>query len=53
MPIFLDVHSIETTTEEDLIEAQSAPRDELGVKVVNILYKSRSWRNLLFARCAK
>ena len=27
-----------TATEEDLIKAQNAPRDELGVKVVNILY---------------
>ena len=27
-----------TATEEDLIKAQSATRDELGVKVVNILY---------------
>jgi uncharacterized protein DUF4242 len=25
-------------TEEDLINAQNAPRDELGVKTVNILY---------------
>lgn len=38
LPIFLDVHSIGTTTEKDLISAQNAPRDELGVKVVNILY---------------
>jgi hypothetical protein len=27
-----------TTTEKDFIKAQNAPRDELGVKVVNILY---------------
>ena len=38
LPIFLDVHSIGTSTEEDLIKAQDSPRDELGVKVVNILY---------------
>ena len=38
LAIFLDVHSIGTSTEEDLIKAQNAPRDELGVKVVNILY---------------
>lgn len=38
LPIFLDVHSIGTMTEEDLIKAQNAPRDELGVKTVNILY---------------
>jgi hypothetical protein len=38
LPIFLDVHSIGTATEEEIINAQNAPRDELGVKVVNILY---------------
>ena len=38
MPIFLDVHSIGTLTKENLIKEQNAPRDELGVKVVNILY---------------
>ncbi|MGA7897868.1 MAG: nickel-binding protein [Nitrososphaeraceae archaeon] len=38
MPTFLDVHSIGTLTEEDLIKEQNAPRDELGVKTVNILY---------------
>lgn len=38
MPIFLDVHSMGTATEEELRSAQNAPRDELGVKVVNILY---------------
>ena len=27
-----------TATEEELIKAQNDPRDELGVKVVNILY---------------
>ena len=38
MPTFLDVHSIGILTEEDLIKEQNAPRDELGVKTVNILY---------------
>ncbi len=38
MPVFLDVHSMGTATEEELINAQHAPRDELGMKVVNILY---------------
>ena len=38
LPTFLDVHSIGTLTEEDLIKEQNAPRDELGVKTVNILY---------------
>jgi hypothetical protein len=37
LPAFLDVHSIGTLTEEDLIKDQEAPRDELGVKSVNIL----------------
>ena len=38
MPTFLDVHSIGTLTEENLIKEQRAPRDQLGVKTVNILY---------------
>ncbi len=38
LPAFLDVHSIGTLTEEDLIKEQEAPRDELGVKTLNILY---------------
>jgi hypothetical protein len=38
LPIFSDVHSIGTTTEDGLIKAQNTPRDELGVKMVNILY---------------
>jgi hypothetical protein len=38
LPTYLDVHSMGTATEEELINAQNAPRDELGVKVVNILY---------------
>ena len=38
MPVFLDVHSFGTATEEELINAQNAPRDDLGVKVANILY---------------
>jgi hypothetical protein len=38
LPIFLDVHSFGTATEGELINAQNAPRDDLGVKVVNILY---------------
>jgi hypothetical protein len=35
---FLDVHSIGTLTVEGLLKEQNAPRDELGVKTVNILY---------------
>ena len=38
MPTFLDVHSIGTLTEEGLLKEQNAPRDQLGVKTVNILY---------------
>ena len=38
LPTFLDVHSIGTLTEEDLLKEQNAPRDELGVKRENILY---------------
>jgi hypothetical protein len=38
LPIYLDVHSIGRLTEDDLIKAQNTPRDELGVKMVNILY---------------
>jgi hypothetical protein len=32
LPTFLDVHSIRTLTEENLIKEQNALRDELGVK---------------------
>jgi hypothetical protein len=32
LPIFLDVHSIGTAGEEDLINAQNAPRDDLGIR---------------------
>jgi hypothetical protein len=38
LPAFLDVHSIGTLTEEDLIKEQEASRDELGVRTLNILY---------------
>ena len=38
LPIFLDVHSIGTLTEDVLIKEHNAPRDQLGVKTVNILY---------------
>jgi hypothetical protein len=38
LSVFLDVHSIGTATEEEIRNAQNASRDELGVKVVNILY---------------
>jgi len=32
LPTFLDVHSIRTLTEVNLIKEQNALRDELGVK---------------------
>jgi len=38
LPTFLDVHSIGTLTEDSLVKEQDAPRDEYGVKTVNILY---------------
>lgn len=38
MPTFLDVHSIGSLTEQGLLKEQNAPRDQLGVKTVNILY---------------
>ncbi|HEY7569758.1 MAG TPA: nickel-binding protein [Nitrososphaeraceae archaeon] len=38
LPIFLDVHSIGTLTEANLLKEQNVPRDQLGVKTVNILY---------------
>jgi hypothetical protein len=40
LPTFLDIHSIGTSTEDELRQAQSLPRDEFGVKVVNILYNT-------------
>lgn len=38
MPIFLYVHPIGSLTEQGLLKEQDAPRDELGVKAINILY---------------
>lgn len=38
LPTFLDVHSIGSLSEEDLLKEQNAPRDKLGVRTVNILY---------------
>ncbi len=53
LPIFLDVHSIGTSTEEDLIKAQNAPRDELGVKGGEYSLQSRRRNDLLLVRCTK
>jgi Protein of unknown function (DUF4242) len=38
MPMFLDLHSMGRYTEDDLKKNQKEPRDELGVKVLNIFY---------------
>jgi Protein of unknown function (DUF4242) len=38
MPAFLDFHSMSKFTEDDLNKGQKEPRDELGVKVLNIFY---------------
>lgn len=38
MPAFLDFHSIGRYTEEDLNKGQKNPRDEFGVKTINIFY---------------
>jgi hypothetical protein len=38
MAIFLDVHSMGSTSEETLRQIQASPRDEFGVSHVNILF---------------
>jgi hypothetical protein len=38
MPKFHDVHSLGNYTEGELKKYQELPKDELGVKVLNILY---------------
>ena len=38
MPKFLDVHPIGKYTDDELKKFQELPRDELGVKVINIFY---------------
>ena len=38
MPKFLDVHPIGNYTGDELKKFQELPRDELGVKVINIFY---------------
>jgi hypothetical protein len=38
MPTFLDFHSIDRFTEDDLKRGQKEPRDEYGVKVLNTFY---------------
>ena len=38
MPLFLDVHSLQKFNEDTLKKLQESPRDEFGVKHINILY---------------
>jgi hypothetical protein len=38
LPAFLDFHSIGKYTENDLKKGQENPRDEFGVKIINIFY---------------
>jgi hypothetical protein len=38
VPKFLDVHSLGEYSEDELKKSQELPRDEFGVKVLNILY---------------
>jgi hypothetical protein len=42
MPTFLDFHSLDKFTEDDLKKDQDAPRDEYGVKTLNIFYAMES-----------
>jgi hypothetical protein len=38
MPTFIDFHSMGAFTEDDLKKSQKEPRDEFGVRVLNIFY---------------
>lgn len=38
MPKFIDFHSMRGFIEDDLKKSQKEPRDELGVKILNIFY---------------
>ena len=38
MPTFIDFHAMGRYTEDDLRRSQNEPKDELGVKVLNIFY---------------
>ena len=42
MPTFMDFHSMGKYTEDDLKKSQTEPRDEFGVKVLNIFYDTES-----------
>jgi hypothetical protein len=49
MPKFMDFHSMGRYTEDDLKKSQREPRDEFGVKVLNIFYDITS--GTMFDRC--
>jgi hypothetical protein len=38
MPTFLDAHDLGNMTDEQLNQAQNAPKDEFGVMAKNMLY---------------
>jgi hypothetical protein len=38
MPKFMDFHSMGGYTEDDLKKSQKEPRDEFGVKILNVFY---------------
>lgn len=42
MPTFIDFHSIGKYTEDDLNKTQKEPRDEYGVRTLNIFYDTGS-----------
>jgi hypothetical protein len=48
MPAFLDFYSIERYTEDDLKKGQKEPRDEFGVKTINI---SMTWIQAQYFVC--
>jgi hypothetical protein len=41
MPTYLDAHDMGNATEEQLKQAQNAPKDEFGVTHKNILYNTQ------------
>ena len=51
-PKFLDVHSIVNYSENELKNFHDLPRDEYGVKTLNIFYKS-GWNIILSCGCSR
>ena len=47
MPIYLDVHRLGNMTEEQIKQAQKAPKDEFGITRKNMLYNQEV--NLLYS----